>query len=143
MKKLIFLICTVLAVAMSSCLSKFSDKFYFLDYSRFTEKGFFITEAPSVPFDYNPIGSVLLEEKSGTKEITAVHKPGTDSIYGEDNSVTTKNKYEYASSDTALEALEKFAKENGADGIINLRVTSYHVGNRFTISISGMLIKRK
>lgn len=143
MKKFLFTLCVVMALVMSSCSPKFTDKFYYLDYSRFASQGFFITESPTVPFDYTPVGSVYLEEKSGKKKITAVHNPGYDAIYGEDNSATTKSVYEYASSTTALEAMERFAKENNANGIINLKICSRYEGSQFIVSISGMLIKRK
>ena len=144
MKKFLFTLCGLMTLLMSSCYPKFTDKFYYLDYSRYASQGFFITESPTVPFDYSPIGSVLLEETSGKKEITAVHKPGYDAIYGEDNSVTTKSKYEYASSESALDAIQKFAKDNGADGIINLKISSEVENHRgYTVIISGMLIKRK
>ena len=142
MKKILLTISAILTLCLGSCMPRFSDRFYYLDYSRFTEKGFFITEAPTVPFDYLPVGSVVLVERSGKKEITAVHKPGYDGIYGEDNSVTTKSKYEYASSGSAMEALYEFAKENNADGIINFNVTSGNE-NGLSVTISGMLIKRK
>lgn len=132
-----------MAASLTSCYPKFSDRVYFLDYSRFADEGFFITESNTVPFDYKPIGSVLVEERPGKKEVSMVHKPGYDPIYGEDNAKTTKSIYTYASADSALEALQKFAKENNADGVINIKISRGEGSERPYFFVSGMLIKRK
>ena len=53
------------------------------------------------------------------------------------------NSWKLPSDYTALDAVYKVAKEQNADGIINLKITMPEVNNADIIELSGMLIKRK
>ena len=64
MKKILLL--AVAALAMTSCSKiPYTSTVTVIDYSYFTKKGFFITEAPSVSFDYEPVGSIIVRVENG------------------------------------------------------------------------------
>ena len=146
MKKILFFIFTV--CVLSSCVSVPDSRSPYLryhgviDYSKYMSKGFFITEANSVSFDYEPIGSIAAGVESGWEILNHTTKTTTsdDDVYG--SSTKTKVKYgEYirAELDDAIEELYQACKELGADGVINFSISS-SLGEYV---VSGMAIKRK
>ncbi|MDE6237847.1 MAG: hypothetical protein K2M45_08270 [Muribaculaceae bacterium] len=142
-KHLFIMLALSLAASLTSCYPKFSDRVYFLDYSTFADKGFFITESNTVPFDYKPIGSVYVEQHSGMVNVSVEPKGDprlSDAIYGEDRRGSTKKKWSNVSSDTALQSVFQAGQSVGADGIINLHIEG-NAGQG--IILTGMLIKRK
>lgn len=105
---------------MTSCQirrSMFYASSSHVDYRPYSEKGFFITEANSVSFEYTPISSVLAITRSvySTNELIAksIDKKDRDNSFVE------------ASAQDALEELYKKAKDLGANGIVNLKITSF------------------
>jgi uncharacterized protein YbjQ (UPF0145 family) len=113
-----------------------------VDYSKYMSRGFFITEANSVSFDYESIGSVTAGVESGWEILDTTTKTTTskDDVYG--SSTKTKIKYgEYiqAELDDAIEELYSTSIELGADGVINFSIRS-SLGEYV---VSGMAIKRK
>lgn len=120
---------------------------YYIDYQKAGQGKVFITEANSVSFEYEPLGSILVEEKSGVVKLTVPtteKERNDDSLYSIGSSTKTITSYTTATAQTALNYSAKEALRLGGDGIINLRLTSERDrhGNAI-VSVSGMVIKRK
>lgn len=124
-----------------------------IDYSQYTNKGFFITQANSVNFDYLAIGSISSKVESGYEILnTNMVKVLGDDVYSPDQKTKAKikyGKYIRATPEMALENLYKKAVESGANGIVGLTIepiTNYspHYGN-VTVGyfVAGMAIKKK
>ena len=149
MKFLKLLTLSVLCISSVSCIPKFSSKVYYTDYQRYSDAGFFITESNTVSFDYVPVGSVVVRQTAGVMSDTEIisqnvpEKRGYDELYGELEKKRHSNSWKLPSDYTALDAVYKVAKEQNADGIINLKITMPEVNNADIIELSGMLIKRK
>ncbi len=149
MKFLKLLTLSVLCISSVSCTPKFSSKVYYTDYQRYSDAGFFITESNTVSFDYVPVGSVVVRQTAGVMSDTEIisqnvpEKRGYDELYGELEKKRHSNSWKLPSDYTALDAVYKVAKEQNADGIINLKITMPVVNNAGIIELSGMLIKRK
>lgn len=122
---------------------------YYIDYKEAGQGKVFITEANSVSFDYEPLGSILVEETSGMVKLTVPtteKERNDDSLYGPGPSTKTVNSYSEATAQTALNYAAQEAVRLGGDGIINLRLSSTHDGKGasvVSVSVSGMVIKRK
>lgn len=150
MKKILFLMAALMTLIMSSCVPKFSTAFYYTDYSQYMDKGFFITESNTVPFDYNPVGSLFLRQKAGEMaEMEIIPQDVEDSknyddIYGPAKKGSRKiNNIVRPTENSALDAAYDFAKSKGADGILNISFDYYLEGSRQVVVLKGMLIKRK
>ncbi len=149
MKFLKLITLSVLCISSVSCTPKFSSKVYYTDYQRYSDAGFFITESNTVSFDYVPVGSVVVRQTAGVMSDTEIisqnvpEKRGYDELYGELEKKRYSNSWILPSDYTALDAVYKVAKEQNADGIINLKITMPVVNNADIIELSGMLIKRK
>ncbi len=149
MKFLKLITLSVLCISSVSCTPKFSSKVYYTDYQRYSDAGFFITESNTVSFDYVPVGSVVVRQTAGVMSDTEIisqnvpEKRGYDELYGELEKKRHSNSWKLPSDYTALDAVYKVAKEQNADGIINLKITMPVVNNASIIELSGMLIKRK
>lgn len=149
MKFLKLLTLSVLCISSVSCTPKFSSKVYYTDYQRYSDAGFFITESNTVSFDYVPVGSVVVRQTAGVMSDTEIisqnvpEKRGYDELYGELEKKRHSNSWKLPSDYTALDAVYKVAKEQNADGIINLKITMPEVNNADIIELSGMLIRRK
>ena len=149
MRKLLFIIFSV-CLFISSCSVKIPYRYSmdYIDYNTVSQKhGIFITEANSVGFEYEPVGSINLMERSGY-EVKYIENNYSDGIYG-----AVKNKKKYgdwinASVDELLKLACQKALECGGNGIINLKFEYlpsvvvdkevYPEGYRIT----GMIIKR-
>lgn len=160
MKKLLLTVCAVMALTLCSCLSTFKNTVYFTDYRPVAQNGFFVTEANTVPFDYDPIGSMTLKQYNGIENQNEVNNEkeskvkkevtGYDDVYMDKLPEKTakpekkKSKYKYATAESALEAFAEVAKNKGANGVIGLRIQfiSYK-DSKEGIEVSGMLIHRK
>ena len=147
MKKILLL--AVAALAMTSCSKiPYTSTVTVIDYSYFTKKGFFITEAPSVSFDYEPVGSIMVRVESG-HEVTKEEKKVSKSILGgEIETYTTKfGKYKVATIDDALDFIYEESTKVGANGLINVKITplsTYLSGQTYVTGyiVSGMAIKK-
>lgn len=138
-----------------SCRPQFTQVAYFLDYQQAGNGKFFISESNSVSFEYEPIGSILIEELPGEVKITTEprkieksrnYRDNYDDIYSKDVSPNpkTKHKWQYASAQSALNYAVDTATELGGDGLINVKLSSYiDKHNNRIVQISGMVIKRK
>ena len=137
MKKVLFLFCAVFLFV--GCIpTKRITQVVTLDLTKYTELGFFITEANSVNKDYDPIGLVSVYLESG-KDVCVTKKDGGDPVYGQDI-VIKKGKFIAASLEEALEMMYNEACSKGANAIINLKYSCSELGN---LDVTGMAIKLK
>jgi len=133
MKKAMFLILLVLILFSSCSIHLYQLNTYTIDYSKYTEKNFFITEASAVSFDYMPIGSITVESISG------VYSQKTNEY---DFSDVEKS----ANVEDAFQKLYEVAIKKGANGIINVKMnftSAYTVEHTYFPSrwlVSGMMI---
>ena len=127
MKKLFVVLAASTLLLLSSCGPiRFAYTKYAvaLDYSEYTNKGFYLTEANSVNFEYKAIGSITARVISGYVKKNVQRKSSNmkDDIYGErSKSFDVLGKYNSAKPQDALEELCNKAMEIGANGIINIK----------------------
>lgn len=147
MKHIAFLLTVCLLAALSSCRAPMTHATYYIDYQQAGQGKVFITEANSVSFEYEPLGSILVEETSGMVKLTVPtteKERDRDDLYGTSSTTKTVNSYSKATAQTALNYAAQEAILLGGDGIINLRLTSVNDGKGgAVVSVSGMIIKRK
>lgn len=123
MKKLRLTAFLFTSLLLGSCVS-YQPVTNYVDYSAYSQSGMFLTESNSVSFEYQPMGSVqvLLYDgyvptlKAKTQERS---KNKEDGIYYQ-SGYTSQTKRNATLKDALGMAVE-VAKENGGNGIINLR----------------------
>lgn len=149
MKKLIYLfvfICLLLTSCETSRTMFLSTSGY-LDYSIYSNEGFFITESNSVIFDYDPLGSISVYQREGSILVNEKEIKQNSEIYG--STSTYKKIWEFKKIDLSemLEIAVEDSKKLGADALINLKIEpSPELINKTYYSgyiLSGMAIKRK
>lgn len=119
-----------------------TDSFY-IDYRPLTESGYYITESPSVSFPYEAKGSIIVTSKGGWVK-TSTKDPKTDYYI----SATSYYNYKDPDLNQAYDELKKRLDELGANGVVNIRITSQirysEVVKRYygEITITGMAIKK-
>ena len=139
MKKVLLLIFAITALVLASGCStvtpKYIERVYSLDYSEYSESGFFITESNSVNFEYTPIATVV---------VTIYEGEGGEWKY-------YKGKMYHSGGVAAMpaDALEKavsHTKQLGGNALINLKLTPSTINivgiEQSGIILSGMAIKR-
>ena len=146
----------ILLCCLCSCVTTYKWPYVqessIVDYSQYAKKGFFITQANSVNFEYMPIGSLSAKVEGGYEvlNVDAVKIAGDD-IYSRvpETKVNVKyGKYIKATPELAIDELYRKAKENGANGVIGLEINpittySQQYGNVVTgYFITGMAIKK-
>lgn len=149
MRKISILLFAV--VLLTSCAVKYPFLTYsnVVDFTPYTDAGFFLTESNSVSFSYSPVGSLSTTIKSGYEVLNVNKKLANDAVYN-DYTRLKYGKYIPANVDDAITLLIESAKELGANGIINLNIiytpdviNGYgHVVSPSSYIISGMAIKR-
>jgi uncharacterized protein YbjQ (UPF0145 family) len=95
----------------------------YIDYSLYSEKGFFITESNSVSFEYESIASITMTDESGSINSDLKH-PDLNKM---------------------IEDLYQLAIKKGANGVINLKIEYWRIREipfGYGLNITGMLIKR-
>lgn len=120
MKKILLLLTII---TLSSCGRSYYIQNESIDYNKYTQEGFFITEASAVPFDYTPVASVYTFVYSGVQ----------------------KGKWKRATYIDGINAIYNDSKQKGANGIINLKydVTYDKDGVVSYVHVKGMAIKKK
>lgn len=152
MKKFLLIFAAFVGLFLTSCVSSqhYSISTAYMDYSRYTQNGFFITEANTVPFDYTALGSMTVDVISGVdKSYVAPSKSSKDykfdEMYGSPNE-KKPSKWHYATPDEALAAIVERAKTFDADGIVGLNIKAIINQKSLKIegyTVSGMIINRK
>lgn len=150
MKKIIPF-CFVLLLITSCTTYKIPYRRYSstIDFSAYSQKGFFITKSNSVSFPYEPVGSISAVVSSGYEVLNSENLKSTDDVYGSYKKIKYGKMID-ASVNDALDELYNSARLLGADGIINFR--SEYVPASYDKSVlttpdsyivSGMAIRRK
>lgn len=151
MKKLLSLCLVALITSCSTYKVMYNASSGCIDYSTYSEKGFFITESNSVSFDYKPMGSLFVEISSGYEKRLEKNKKYLD-IDGHEKSKTeiSVGNWINATSKIAFDSLYKRSLDLKANGIINLQTKYYPAtyynntmvtGDKFIVT--GMAIKIK
>lgn len=91
------------------------------DYTSFTERGIFITEANNVNFDYVPLGSVVSMTQGAVRNLMSY----------------TINLNE------AFESIAEELIKKGANGLINLNISPGYSNNMYYMTVTGMAIHIK
>ena len=149
MRKFLIFTLSLMALVLPSCTPKFSTAFYYTDFSQYLEKGFFITESNTVPFNYDPVGSLYIRQKAGKMVEVKVEAQNVKEevdfteIYGFWKKKEKKTSAVVKPSEaSALDAAFDFAKEHNADGIINISFDYFTENGSRGVILRGMLIKR-
>ncbi len=130
------------------------------NYGRYMQKGFYITEASSVSFDYTPVGHIRVEvtpgyEKEERTSTTYGNETYSESPY-QKTSYVYGNKLIYADIYDALDRMIEECSKMGANGVICLQVryepaitaSSIYVNGQstqeraFKITVDGMAIRK-
>lgn len=170
MKKLLLPV-FILFIALNSCTMmapKYIQHLSVLDYGRYYDQGFFLTESNSINSEYKPVGSVIFIFK-GDKNITSTSTKYYESNQNVDpvrrtvrsqKQKSEKSKYEaprevtYEVAETkakrkysiydALDELILQCKEMGGNGIINLKIVpTYDKDYGSGFEITGMAVTLK
>lgn len=109
-------------MSMSSCVTlEQMTVTEFRDYTPFTERGIFVTEANNVDLDYTPLGSVVSTTRGAVQNLLS---------YTVDLN----------------EAFESIAEElikKDANGLINLNISTTYSNNMYYTTVTGMAIQIK
>lgn len=117
----------------------YSVRGYTIDFSKYSDDGFFITEATSVSFEYKPIAAVMIEAKSGFEVIGTKKRK----IIEDDGTVRTVDadkygNFKFADIDDCFVKLHKIAKDKGANAVMNVKIDI--IDSRWIVT--GMLIEK-
>ena len=145
MKHLSILSIVLGALLLTSCASTFTHATYYIDYKDAGQGKLFITESNSVSFDYEPLGSILVEEIPGAVKVSVPisdkERRNHDDLYTSSSKTVTS--YSQATAQTALNYAAQKCIEIGGDGLINVKLNSYMDDHkRRVVQVSGMVIKR-
>lgn len=135
MKKVFLLLLTT--IALSSCVvrSYYVEKGS-IDYSQYTKEGFFMTEAPSVSFNYEPVASVYAIIYSGEDKEWAKKNKSKENPFP-----SKRRKPTYTE---GIDVIYKDAISKGANGIMGLKYHAIHTdGYLDYVHVEGMAIKKK
>ncbi len=149
MKKFIlFVFVAVSLIIFASCMPKraFTKVSSAVDYTKYSENGFFMTEANSVSFRYEPLGSITAIARSGYEVIGSDDSSNfQDDTYGKPAKKVKYGEYRSAYPEDALEERYNKALEMGANGVINLKFTYLSQTNSLIPEgwmVTGMAIKK-
>lgn len=143
MKKILLI--AIAALSLTSCMPKFTQSCYVLDYQQANQGGkVFFSESNSVSFDYVPIASIIVVEKDGV--VRSKIKPSKDDgeIYGTQEAlhkISPSKDYRLATCTSALNYAAKCCLEMGGDAIINLQFDK--IEGQEAVYVKGMVIKRR
>lgn len=135
MKKTFLLLLTI--TALSSCVTR---SYYVetgsIDYSQYTKEDFFMTEASSVSFNYEPIASVYTTVYSGEDKEWAKKNKSKENPFP-----SNRRKATYTE---GIDAIYRDAASKGANGIIGLKYDAIYDKEGYLdyVYVKGMAIKR-
>lgn len=141
---LVFALMSILLLSGCSTKIPFVNNTYYIDYTTFTKNGFFVTESDAAPFDYDAVGHMEVELRSGNEVLSEK----VDEFTGGMN--IKYGKYVKAKLEDAMKEFQKQATAKGANGAIkldikpiveNVKVNSFGIQTVNGYRISGMLIK--
>lgn len=140
------------AVSMVMLCSSCAKSYYgiytgFVDYTPYSDKGFFLTESNSVSFEYTPIGSVVVNVCSGYANVEVVQPDAQHSVKKDRTQIKVEEKWKKADMSDVVGYAVQIAKEKGGNGIINIKSEPEFVvisGKRYISGyvLRGMIIRR-
>ena len=152
-KPFIISIAVVAMLLTTACAPKtyYNTSIGYINYSKYSESGIFLTESNSVNFDYTPLGSVSVTILSGNVKKTRPNRYNyVDYNYVDAFGNLPDEKYTewvVASPEEAIHLATQKAMEQGGNGIINLKfepithvVDSKHPQSG--ILLTGMVIRK-
>ena len=157
MKKLFVFASLAFVLLLSGCSAlkmPYMSRATVLDYSEYTNKGFFLSEANSVNFEYKALGSITAVTDGGYVVVsTKERKDMKDDVYtsSKPSAKIKYGPYKSASPADALSTLCDKAMEIGANGVINININyipaTYDPKTRAILTpdsfvISGMAIRK-
>jgi len=145
MKKVLLL--SVMAMLLSSCLVKkaYSVSWNLIDYTKYADDNFFMTESNSVSFEYKSLGSIIVYSNSGY-EVKGVKQ--IENSYYEDEQNLDYGKWKHCDVNDAFKKLHDVALVKGANGVINIKYEYFpmRISDKKIIEenwvVTGMLIKK-
>lgn len=148
MRKSIISFAILAALSLSGCRiysPQYSVESIMVDYEYYNNNDFYLTEANSVSFNYSPIGSINATSSSGYMTNEKLLQEFNE-IYGQSGKKIKKNDWVGASVYEALDAAVNKAKAQGANAIINLKISqSYRYENKMKVLefvVTGMAIRK-
>lgn len=146
MRKLFYLISILLLMSCSGNKHIYTETAQIIDYEKYNNKGFFITESNSVSFDYTPIGSIVVRIYSGHEVVGTeyVKKFKSTGTYTEIPKMRVGD-WRNGDLEDAFIKLHKEAISRGANGVINLKyelLSTFPVNTREIATITGQLIRK-
>ena len=143
MRKLSFILLLSVIVCSSCQTFVYTQEAYYLDYSFFKERNFFVTETNTVSFPYESLGSINVTITSGKVYKSTDDKDSYKPLYQRSGS------FKWATLDDTYQLVYDLAKEKGANGILGLKV-EYIKPDKFSgkdksnsgYMITGMAIKK-
>ncbi len=145
MKKTIIIL-VFACLSLTSCVKiPYVSVSYYIDYAKYMNDGFFITESNTIHKDYTPIASLDHFEENGY----VILKPAEYDKRGYTVKYAKFGEYKMATFDNALNSFIMDAKSLGANGIINIKYQVFIDRNPSSTKyltvkgykISGMAIK--
>jgi hypothetical protein len=128
MKKLLSAIFCI--AFLSGCMTMHIHRTFSVDYTTYAKRGFFLTEANSVSFEYTPVAHVEVILANGYFNGKNLPDLGIDD-----------GRYVRYDLNSGIDALYNLATELGANGIIGLNFESKALEKRSVIVAAGMAIK--
>lgn len=152
--KVLLIVCAVLTLAACKTKNPYIQYSTVIDYYKGGLNGkVLLTEATSVTWDYEAVGSVYAECRDGYEvldsTIVSKYDPIAEYNYRDTKHVKYKlGDYKYADVTTTLEEASRKALANGGDAIICLRVNNImdEVNGKWTVigyTVTGMAVRRK
>lgn len=143
MKKLSSILLLVIVLCSSCQTFIYTQETYYLDYSFFKERKFFVTETNTVSFPYESLGSICVVVSSGKVYKSVNGKDDYKPLYQRNGS------FKYATLEDTYQLVYNLSKAKGANGILGLKV-EYIKPDKFSgkdkfnsgYMISGMAIKK-
>lgn len=151
-RNLLFTAILLIGMAFTSCkMHQFGYVTTYLDFTPYSEQGFFLTELESVPFDYVPVGTISVTEYSGQDAVyyNQTHpksKVYDDDLYYKAEKSKVSKDWRFASAESAIKELVEKSKRAGGNGLVALKtVTTVDTKSNLVVSVtvSGMIINRK
>lgn len=143
MKKIypiVYYIIGIVLLVFTSCAvtTPYQENKYILDFRSYLDDGFKIYSTSLINEPYECLANITLEVIPGTKKETISGKAINGDDFSQKVNVNVK-----VSSDELLKRIVKYAKDLGANGILNMQMKTYYEGSRKVYTLSGSAIKIK
>jgi hypothetical protein len=147
--KLFLLFFFTVFITITSCTTTkyYSKNTYLLDFRPYADQGFLMSTT-TIGESYKALGDIMIECESGytTKDGKSPNQIDNPGVGSDENPIYSsytikKGKYKQWEVQEVLDLLYDEAKEIGADGVINIRLTSTGHSGSTDFEISGLAIE--